>query len=112
MVALSIVGPGGRTEGIPNVMIEALALQRPAISTRVSGIPELIRDGETGWLVAPGSVTELRQALKRVQAEPERAYAMACAGRRLVEAEFDLASNAHAQLAIFRAHRRPVAAGG
>lgn len=107
IVAPSVIGPKGRTEGIPNVMIEALAFRRPAISTTVSGIPELIIDGVTGRLVAPGSVEALRAALAAVHADPAAAWAMACAGRRHVEAGFDLRRNAARQLALFEAHRAP-----
>jgi glycosyltransferase involved in cell wall biosynthesis len=106
VVAPSVVGPRGRTEGIPNVMIEALAYQRPAISTRVSGIPELIRHGRTGLLTEPGSVGELARALAWVRAQPEEAYAMAVAGRAEVERSFDLAVNARRQLDLFAAHSR------
>lgn len=105
VVAPSVIGPKGRTEGIPNVMIEALAFRRPAISTAVSGIPELIIDGVTGYLVAPGSAEELGAALAAVHADPQAAWALACAGRRHVEAEFDLARNAARQLALFAANR-------
>ncbi|MEZ5798371.1 MAG: glycosyltransferase family 4 protein [Paracoccaceae bacterium] len=107
VVAPSIIGPRGRTEGIPNVMIEALAFRRPAISTTVSGIPELIRDGHTGRLVAPGSVEDLRQAILDIQADPEGAFRMACAGRDHVEAEFDLKKNALRQLEMFASHTAP-----
>lgn len=101
VVAPSIIGPGGRTEGIPNVMIEALALARPAISTTVSGIPELIQDGETGFLVEPGAVDPLARAIEAVRRDPDRAAAMAAAGRRLVEREFSLRDNARRQLEMF-----------
>ena len=102
-VAPSIIGPGGRAEGIPNVMIEALAYGRPAISTRISGIPELIRDGQTGWLVPPADATALRAALCAVHDDPDEAARRAAAGRRLVEQEFDVRKNAMRQLALFEA---------
>lgn len=106
-VAPSIIGPGGRTEGIPNVMIEALAHGRPAISTEVSGIPELIRHRETGWLTRPGDAEGLRAALREVHDDPEAARAIAAEGRRLVEAEFDLTRNATRQLELFGAAAAP-----
>lgn len=106
-VAPSIIGPGGRTEGIPNVMIEALAHRRPAISTNVSGIPELIRPGQTGWLTEPGDVAGLRAALEDVRSDPARADRLALQGRAHVEAHFDLRVNAWRQLEIFQQHRAP-----
>ncbi|WP_192361878.1 glycosyltransferase family 4 protein [Mesorhizobium mediterraneum] len=104
VVAPSIIGPGGRTEGIPNVMIEALAHRRPVIASRVSGVPELVADGVTGLLVEPGSPVDLRRAIERIRAHPDAAYRMALAGRRKVEAEFNLIANARAQLRLFAAH--------
>ncbi|WP_375270793.1 glycosyltransferase [Sphingomonas sp.] len=100
-VAPSVIGPDGRQEGIPNVMIEALAYQRPAITTAISGIPELIRDGETGLLVPPGDSSALAAALARVHDDPLAALAMAKRGRAHVETEFDLEKNARRQLALF-----------
>jgi colanic acid/amylovoran biosynthesis glycosyltransferase len=52
-------------EGLPVVLMEAMACARPVIATRVSGIPELVRDGQDGWLVAPGNALELAQAMRR-----------------------------------------------
>ncbi|MEH3048567.1 glycosyltransferase family 4 protein [Sphingomonas adhaesiva] len=102
-VAPSVIGPDGRQEGIPNVMIEALAYQRPAITTAISGIPELIRDGDTGLLIAPGDPLALAAALRRIHRDPAAALAMARRGRAHVEEEFDLAKNARRQLALFQA---------
>lgn len=50
-------------EGLPVVLMEALALGRPAITTQIAGIPELIRPGETGWLVPPGDAPALAEAM-------------------------------------------------
>lgn len=100
-VAPSVVGPNGRQEGIPNVMIEALAYQRPAITTAISGIPELIEDGVTGLLVPQADPRALGEALLRVYRDPAAALAMARRGRAHVEREFDLAVNARAQLELF-----------
>lgn len=100
-VAPSVIGPDGRQEGIPNVMIEALAYQRPAITTAISGIPELIRDGNTGLLVPPGDPVALADALRRVHRDPPAALEMARRGRAHVVDEFDLAKNARRQLDLF-----------
>ena len=50
-------------EGLPVVIMEAMVLQRPVITTAVAGIPELVRNGESGWLVAAGSIDELIDAM-------------------------------------------------
>lgn len=104
----SIVGPGGRTEGIPNVIMEALAHQRPVIASDVSGIPELIENRQTGLLVAPGDHRALAEALLWVKNNPDEAYDMAKKGRERVVAEFNLSINARAQLSLFERHRAPV----
>lgn len=101
LVVPSIVGPGGRTEGIPTVLIEALAHQRPVIASRLSGVPELVQDGKTGILVPPGDREALTLALERVRRAPREAFGMARQGRKRVEAEFDLAACVEAQLAQF-----------
>lgn len=86
----SIVARNGDTEGIPNALIEALASGVPAVSTRVSGIPELLHDGVTGLLADPEDAAGLRRAIERTLADPEAAEARARAGRQLVEREFDI----------------------
>jgi len=105
VVVPSIVGPGGRTEGIPVVIMEALAHQRPVVASRLSGIPELIEDGETGYLVPPGDSEALRRVLEQVCRAPDAAFETARRGRRKVIAEFDSETNGSALLAEFAMHR-------
>ena len=62
-------------EGLPMVIMEAMALKRPIISTFVAGIPELVRPGEHGWLVPAGDVNALSQAMKECLAMPASALA-------------------------------------
>ena len=52
-------------EGLPVVLMEAMSLQRPVLSTWIAGVPELVIDGENGWLYPPGSVEELALAMER-----------------------------------------------
>ncbi len=107
VVQPSIVLPSGKTEGIPVALMEALAAQRAVVASDLSGIPELVRDGETGLLVAPGDAPALADALGRLDADPALRKRLGLAGRQLVLAEFDLRVNA-AQLAarIEALHRR------
>jgi glycosyltransferase involved in cell wall biosynthesis len=51
-------------EGLPVVIMEAMALRRPVLSTYVAGIPELVRHGDEGWLFPAGAVTELAEAME------------------------------------------------
>ena len=87
-------------EGLPVVIMEALALQRPVVSTYVAGIPELVINGESGWLVPAGSVVDLVQALKVVlAAHPKELRRMGREGARKV-AEFHNVKEEAAKLIV------------
>ena len=75
------------SENMPVVIMEAMALGRPVISTYIAGIPELVRPGENGWLVPAGDEVALAQALREVLAAPvDQLMAMGAAGRtRIIE---------------------------
>ena len=92
-VAPCVVGSDGNRDGLPTVLIEAMALRVPVISTPVTGIPEIVHDGETGQLVSPNNPEELALAIEQTLQDRERAVEMAQAGRKLVESEFDLRRN-------------------
>jgi len=78
-------------EGLPVVLMEAMALGRPVISTYVAGIPELIRDGEEGWLVPAGDVEALAAAIKQCLSAPDGTLArMAESARRRAWARHDV----------------------
>ncbi len=81
-------------EGLPVVIMEALALGRPVIVTRIAGIPELVEDGTNGWLVTAGSVDQLVHAMgEALGASPELLDRLGAAGRKRVLAQHD----AHAE---------------
>lgn len=61
------------TEGIPNVILEAFAYKTPMVATAVGGVPELVKDGETGWLVPPRDPHALAQAIREAVSNPEEA---------------------------------------
>lgn len=84
-------------EGLPVVLIEALALGRPVVASCVAGIPELIDEGQSGYLFAPSDWAELAAALQRLFAARGDWAAMGTAGRQRVAAEF-LADHAAARL--------------
>jgi len=78
-------------EGLPVVLMEAMALCRPVISTYVAGIPELVENGRTGWLVAAGDIDELCRAMKECLSAPVDALArMGEAGRARVLVHHDV----------------------
>jgi glycosyltransferase involved in cell wall biosynthesis len=75
------------------VIAEAMAFQRPVVATRVGGIPEVVSDGESGWLIERGDVEGLARKLLTLLDDPLRRHAMGVAGQRRVAAKFDLRSN-------------------
>lgn len=76
-------------EGVPVVLMEAMAAARPVVATQVGGVAELVEDGISGRLVAPGSAEALEEALEALLADPERRVAMGRAGQQKVRADFD-----------------------
>ncbi|MBU0500927.1 MAG: glycosyltransferase [Gammaproteobacteria bacterium] len=94
-------------EGLPVVIMEALALRRPVITTAIAGIPELVRQGENGWLIPAGSVDELALAMEAcLSTPPARLQAMGDAGRHRVMERHSVDTEA-ARLAILFARSRP-----
>ena len=88
-------------EGLPVVLMEALASRIPVIATPVAGVSELIRDGETGLLVPPGDIDGLAKALDRLLGDPELCRRLGEAGRAAVLERHDVAREAERLLALF-----------
>jgi len=90
-------------EGLPVVLMEALALGRPAISTYVAGIPELVEDGVSGWLIPAGSVDAMVVAMRKALATPAADLArMGRAGAAAASARHDANREAGRLAAVFR----------
>lgn len=94
LVAPSVPTRGGKREGIPVVLMEAMAAGLPVVASRLSGIPELVTDGVDGLLVPPGDPRALADALRALAADPERRQRFGAAGRAMIEREFDVLINA------------------
>ena len=93
LVMPSIIAPSGDRDGIPNVVLEALAHEVPVVATAVSGLPDVIVPGETGWLVPPQDPQALAGAILAALKDPAGARRRAQAGRDLVAREFDFRQN-------------------
>jgi glycosyltransferase involved in cell wall biosynthesis len=92
-------------EGLPVVVMEALALGRPVISTYVAGIPELVEPGTCGWLVPPGSVESLTGAMRAALQWPvEKLEQMGRVGAERVAQQHDAAIEASKLAALFRSN--------
>jgi len=86
----SRITPDGDRDGLPNVLMEAQSQGVACISTTISGIPELIRNNETGLLVPPEDVDQLTRALQELIESPSRRTQLGGAGRKRVNEVFDM----------------------
>jgi glycosyltransferase involved in cell wall biosynthesis len=93
-------------EGLPFVLIEALAMELGVVATRIMGIPELVTDGASGMLVTPGRVDELTDALAQLARDPARRRELGANGRAAVERDYSLSRLAREMSALFDAHRQ------
>jgi glycosyltransferase involved in cell wall biosynthesis len=96
-----VIADDGDRDGIPNAILEAMAMGLPVVSTPVSGIPEVVRDGETGYLVPERDAPALASAVERLLDDQSTADRMGAAGREFVTAEFDVERNLRRLLDAF-----------
>jgi glycosyltransferase involved in cell wall biosynthesis len=75
-------------EGLPNALLEAMAMEVPVVATRVAGVPRLVEDGAGGLLVAPGSEDDLTRALARLLGDPELRARLGRGGRAAVAGRY------------------------
>jgi len=100
--ALDVLLAPSRWEGFGLVFLEAMALGVPVISTRVSAIPEVIADGETGWLVPPDDPAAIAGALRAALADPGERCRRGEAGRARLESQFTVDAMVERTLAVYR----------
>lgn len=87
------VSEDGDRDGIPTVIIEALSMELPVISTNVSGIPEIIKDGETGLLIKPHDVNDLMIKIETLYKDEDLRNRLGAAGRKIVQKQFEISTN-------------------
>jgi glycosyltransferase involved in cell wall biosynthesis len=92
VVVPSVVDATGDRDGLPNVVLEALASGRPVIATRVGAIESAVRNGETGLLVPPRVPHAIADALSALAADAGLRDRLGAAGRRAVGRHYDLAA--------------------
>lgn len=112
MVLPCVVSASGDQDGLPTVLLEALAAGLPAISTRVAGIPEIIEHERSGLLVEPGAPAQLADAIARLIASPALSAQLAAGGRERAEQLFDLGRNVSSLRQLFHASIQASARGG
>jgi glycosyltransferase involved in cell wall biosynthesis len=94
LAAPSIVQADGAMDGIPNVVIEAMAAGLPVVTTAVAGLPEIAEDGRTALVVPGNDPAALAAAIRRLATEPELGARLARAARETIELRFDLRNTA------------------
>ncbi len=104
MACPCVHGQDGNRDGLPTVLLESMALGTPCVSTAVTGIPEVIRHGQTGLIVPERSPRELADALLLLLETPTMRTRLAAAARALIEQEFDVVQNTAVQRAYFGHH--------
>lgn len=87
--------PTQTREGLGIALLEAMAMGLPVVGSNLGGIPEVIEEGETGFLVAPGSSAELSQAIERLARDPSLRQRMGRKGRERYEQKFTLQKMLH-----------------
>ncbi len=101
MTGLDVLLAPSLWEGFGLVFLEAMALGLPIISTRVSAVPEVVADGETGWLVPPGDAGAIAGALRDALQDPAERQARGAAGRHRLDTQFTVEQMVERTLAVY-----------
>lgn len=101
LAACDLVAHPSRREGLPLALLEAMAASRAIVATRVGGIPELVRDGESGLLAPAGDPASLAAVIAALLGDPARRVALGRVGRVRVESEFSEDQMALRYLALY-----------
>ena len=83
------IAPDGDRDGIPNVLVESMAMGVPVVATNISGISELVENKKTGLLVSPGAPDKLAGAMLRMLTDGQLRSQVMAAGRQRVVKDFD-----------------------
>ena len=102
LVQPSVMAKNGDRDGIPNVILEAMAYGTPVIATDFSGIPEAIIDGDTGILIKAKDSLAIAEAIEKLFLDPDLRQKLALNARRLVENRFNIDTNINQLLEIFK----------
>ena len=105
LLAPSRVLANGRRDGIPNVIVEAMAMGMPCVGTRAGGIEEAIVPGETGALSGQGDPASLAEAIESLLADPEALLRLGRAARQRALERFDAARSFERTFALFEERR-------
>jgi glycosyltransferase involved in cell wall biosynthesis len=76
-------------EGLPNILLESMSMGVPVVSSRMAGVPEIVKNGQTGYMVKPGDSTELADAILKLWSDQNAYKSMSKNARQLMETQFD-----------------------
>ncbi len=107
-VAPCITASTGDRDGLPTVLLESMALGTPCLSTSVTGVPEVVRHGETGLLVPEQQPEKLAQAMQQLLTDAQLRVNLSKAARQLIESEFSIHTNTKKMRAVFSNCQSPV----
>lgn len=88
-------------EGLPNVLLEAMSMGLPVISSNLAGVPEIVYDDQTGYMVEPGNVDQFCDAVVKLWSDPEKYKQMGINARKLMEEKMDKKNQFNAFLEYF-----------
>ncbi len=101
-----VVGSDGNTDGLPTVLLEAMALGTPCVSTDVTGVPEVLRDRQTGLMIPQHDPQTLASAIEQLLTDTALRVRLATQARQLIETEFDIHHNTASLRTVFRAAKK------
>lgn len=84
-----LILPSLYKEGLPNVLLEAMSMGLPVIASKLAGVPEVVLDGETGYMIKPGDQSELIDAIIKLSSDKSACLKMGRNARKLMEERFD-----------------------
>ena len=99
--AMELFVLSSKREGLPNVVLEAMAMEVPVVCTRVAGTPDLIKHGENGLLVNPGSAGSLAAAIKQLQTDPQLRADLGRRARATIEESYSFGRRMDSMLSIY-----------
>ncbi len=88
-------------EGLPNVLLEAMALETPVVATRIAGVPRVIADGESGLLIPMGDLAALTSVIGRALANVDLRRRLAAAARQTVDDRYSFAARMQKVAAVY-----------
>ncbi len=98
----SVVAADGDIDGIPNALKEAMACGLPVIASSIAGIPELVQDGVSGFLIGQADVPAICQRIVQLVDNPDLRFAMGSRGRAFVEREFNIDTQTDREIELYQ----------